>query len=91
MPREMKQIEDTESYQGWLGAITADRLDRVSAIWSLSWGYADLYQIGYGRSEEYLISTRRQDQIGYTLWVGGKAETKRTWRTLVGHIAKSIP
>lgn len=91
MPREMKQIRDTASYQGWLGEITGNRIECLASASSLSWGSANLYQIGYGRSEEYLVATQRPDETGYTFWIGGKAETKRTWRILVGHIAKSIP
>lgn len=93
MPREMTFIDpyrDEPSYKGTLKDVERGKLKQLAAVSSIKAGFADLYQLGYGRSEEYLIVVGKVGGVPIELWIGGKTETGRTWRVLAKHIASTV-
>ena len=92
MPKQMTFIDpyrDEPSYKGTLKDVERGRLKQIAAVSSVKAGFADLYQLGYGRSEEYLIVVGKLRGMPIELWIGGRQETRRTWNILAKHIAST--
>lgn len=92
MPRDMKVIDPSvPDHKFLLKDIQSGKYQHLASCSSLGWGFAELYQIGYGRNEEYLIlnyPARQETRYPYArLYIGGKQEAGRTWRALCKEIA----
>jgi len=92
VPKDMKQIPQAEpSYDAILKSVRKGQLQQVASASSLKYGYAELFQIGYGKSEEYAIVVHRIGDTMPMVWYGGRAESKKTWHTLAKHVAMTAP
>jgi hypothetical protein len=89
---EMKRIPQGEpSYDAILKSMRKGQFQQLASASSLKYGYAELVQIGYGKSEEYAIVAHRVGDEMPGVWYGGRAETKKTWHVLAKHIAMTAP
>lgn len=94
MPREMKEIDPESPDYGFMmrDLFTDGLYPQIAGVSSSKWGFAMMFEIGRGRSEEYLIFIQaRGGREQERLYIGGRQETARTWRALCKQIASTAP